>query len=154
MEDLRERVRALADSVLTGTGIWVVDAEIAPAGRRTIVRLYIDKPGGVSVDDCARVSRSAEDALDTEDVFSGAYVLEVSSPGMERPLKSVADWRRFAGRQAAVKSAALGGRLEVMIVGIDGEPGAEVATLRDARGDHRVAIADVQDARLAFHWTR
>lgn len=102
MDDLRERVRALAESVLEGTGIWVVDAEIAPAGRRTIVRLYIDKPGGVTVDDCARVSRSAEDALDTQDVFSGSYVLEVSSPGLERPLRKIAEYQYFAGRRVRV----------------------------------------------------
>ena len=99
MEDLRERVRALAESTLTGSGIWVVDAEIAPAGRRTIVRLFIEKPGGVTVDDCVRVSRSAEDALDTADVFSGSYVLEVSSPGLDRPLRKPSDYQYFVGRR-------------------------------------------------------
>ncbi len=102
VEDLRERVRSLADSVLEGTGIWVVDAEIAPAGRRTIVRLYIDKPGGVTIDDCAETSRAVEDALDTEDVFSGSYVLEVSSPGLERPLRRIAEYQYFVGRRVRV----------------------------------------------------
>ena len=102
MEDLRERVRALAESTLAGTGIWVVDAEIAPAGRRTIVRLFIEKPGGVTVDDCVRVSRSAEDALDTADVFSGSYVLEVSSPGLDRPLRKPAEYQYFVGRRVRV----------------------------------------------------
>ncbi len=102
MDDLRERVRALAESTLLGTGIWVVDAEIAPAGRRTIVRLFIEKPGGVTVDDCVRVSRSAEDALDTADVFSGTYVLEVSSPGLDRPLRKPSEYEYFVGRRVRI----------------------------------------------------
>lgn len=102
MDDLRERVRALAETTLAGTGIGVVDAEIAPTGRRTIVRLYIEKPGGVTVDNCVRVSRSVEDALDTADVFSGSYVLEVSSPGLDRPLRKPAEYQCFLGRRVRV----------------------------------------------------
>jgi ribosome maturation factor RimP len=81
------------------------------------------------------------------------YVLEVSSPGLERPLRNAADWQRFVGRKASVSSPALNGREEVEIVAIDGDPGAEVVLVRDERGqEQRVALADVKDARLAFHW--
>ena len=89
--------------------------------------------------------------------INGRYVLEVSSPGMERPLRTLADWRRFAGRRANVRSArlaALGGRAEVEIVGVsDAEGGVECIVVRDAAGhDHLMELADVDDARLAFHW--
>ena len=81
------------------------------------------------------------------------YVLEVSSPGVERPLLKPADWRRFAGRKAKVLSDALGGREEVEIVALEGDSGAEVVVVRDGRGDERrVPLAQVREARLAFHW--
>ena len=69
------------------------------AGKRRTVRLYIDKPEGVSIDDCSKVSRHLSDLLDQEpEVIEGAYTLEVSSPGLDRPLKSVADLLRNKGR--------------------------------------------------------
>ena len=107
----------------------------------------------VTVDDCARASRALEARLETDKLVAERYVLEVSSPGVERPLRNVADWRRFVGRQASVNSPALNGRAEYEIVGIEGESGAEVAVLRDRKGgEHRVPLAEVKDARLAFHW--
>jgi ribosome maturation factor RimP len=81
------------------------------------------------------------------------YVLEVSSPGLDRKLSRAGDWMRFAGRKANVRSPALGGRVEVEILGVDGTAGAEVITVRDAAGvEHRVALTDVVEARLAIHW--
>ncbi len=72
---------------------------------------------------------------------------------MERPLRRTAEWRRFVGRRASVNAPALHGRQEVEIVAVDGEPGEERVRLRDGKGqEHSIAIADVTDARLAFHW--
>jgi ribosome maturation factor RimP len=84
------------------------------------------------------------------------YVLEVSSPGADRPLRSAADWRRFVGRRATVTTAALaGGKQEVEILALDGEEGGEVAVLRDPKGrEVRVPLAEISAARLAFHWKR
>lgn len=153
---MKANVEAIVTETLDGLEYDLVEWLPRGSKQRPILDVRIDRRDGtkVTVADCARASRALEARFDAGTFAGIKYVLEVSSPGMERPLKSVADWRRFTGRQAAVNSATLGGRLEVTIVGIDGEPGAEVATLRDARGDHLVAIADVQDARLAFHWTR
>ena len=90
------------------------------------------------------------------DAIAGRYVLEVSSPGMERPVKTVADWRRFTGRHVNVKSprfAAIGGYAEVEIVSVQGEEGHEQYLVRDLKGnEHTLAPADVQEALLAFHW--
>jgi ribosome maturation factor RimP len=112
----------------------------------------------VAVGDCERASRAIEARLDLmPGAIDGRYVLEVSSPGMERPLRTLADWRRFAGRRANVKSArlaGLGGRAEVEIVRVsDEEGGVEHIVVRDGTGhEHLMALADVDDARLAFHW--
>ena len=107
----------------------------------------------VTVDDCARASRALEATLDADGRFGDRYVLEVSSPGVERPLLKPRDWQRFAGRKAKVLSEALGGREEVEIVALEGEPGGEIVVVRDARGlEKRFPLAQVREARLAFHW--
>jgi ribosome maturation factor RimP len=83
-------------------------------------------------------------------------VLEVSSPGADRPLKSAADWRRFIGRRATVTSVLLaGGKQEVEILGLEGEDSAAVALVRDPKGrETHVPLAEITQARLAFHWKR
>ena len=115
----------------------------------------IDRRDGakVTVDDCARASRAIEARLDADDAVAERYVLEVSSPGAERPLKTTRDWQRFVGRRANVTSAVLGGRHEVEIVAVEASPDGDVALLRDAKGvEHRVLLTTVSEARLAFHW--
>ncbi len=102
MEDLREKIRGIADQVLESRGIWLVDVELAPTGRRLVVRVFLDKPGGVTIGDCASASRALEDALDTEDAIPGSYFLEVSSPGLERPLRRPTEYEYFTGRRVRV----------------------------------------------------
>ena len=122
---------------------------------RPVLDIRIDRRDGmaVTVGDCAKVSRAVEARLDAGVGVGERYVLEVSSPGVERPLRSAHDWRRFAGRRATVLSEALGGREEVEILGIRGEPGAEEVVIRTARGDdRRIPLAGVREARLTFHW--
>jgi ribosome maturation factor RimP len=108
----------------------------------------------VTVDDCARASRAIQARLDAGGALADErYVLEVSSPGLDRRLMRAADWRRYVGRRANVKSQVLGGRVEVEIVGVDGPEGSETVHVRDVQGaEHRVALAQVADARLAVHW--
>ena len=120
--------------------------------------LRIERRDGarVSVDDCARVSRALEARLEGERLVGEQYVLEVSSPGIERPLRGPADWRRFVGQSAVVTAPSLpAGKAEVTIVALEGESGEEVAVVRDERGaEHRLRLAEVSQARLAFHWNR
>jgi len=105
------------------------------------------------VDDCARASRAIEARLDADHVVGERYVLEVSSPGVERALRTPADWRRFAGRKANVLSEALGGREEVEIVGIEDDASGATALVRTRKGeDRRIPLAEVKEARLAFTW--
>ena len=125
---------------------------------RPVLDVRIDRHDGetVTVEDCARASRAIEARLDASDMVGERYVLEVSSPGVERPLRNAAEWRRYVGRRATVKSEAVaGGRAEVEIVGVEGEQGGEVAVVRDAKGvEQRIPLSDVREARLAFHWQR
>ena len=101
--DVLDKISALARGIAETQGLELVDLEIFRAGRRRIVRVYIGKAAGVSVEDCARTSRELSAVLDADDVLSGeAYTLEVSSPGLDRPFKTQADWRRNLNREVRV----------------------------------------------------
>jgi ribosome maturation factor RimP len=86
-------------------GFECVKCEVVGSSRHPVVRLYIDKPGGVSITDCSLVSRSISLLLDREDPFPGKYLLEVSSPGSDRPLTTEAHFKRFEGEPARVEIA-------------------------------------------------
>lgn len=103
-KELRERLIAAVEPLLTREGYELVETEIVGAGPGTIVRLFIDKPGGVTLDDCASVSEAVSALLDVEDPIESHYNLEVSSPGLDRPLRKEADYARFAGRRAKIKT--------------------------------------------------
>ena len=150
--------QALEDVVrmeVDAQGFDLVELRRGGTARRPILDVRIDRRDGtkVTIDDCAQVSRALEPRLDASGLVGGPYVLEVSSPGVERVLRSASDWRRFAGRRARVLSPALGGRVEVDVIGLEGPPGAEVAVVRDGQGaERRVALSDVREARLVFVW--
>lgn len=151
----RQQLEQVVTEVLDSLAFDLVEMRHGGSKGRPVLDVRIDRRDGeaVTVDDCARASRAVEARVDGEGLLPERHVLEVSSPGVERPLLRVADWRRFTGRQAKVLSPALGGRVEVEIVGVEGEPGAEVAVLRTAKGvDERVPLAEVKEARLAFNW--
>lgn len=106
-----EVVRAVAERVVGARGFELVDVEVARGRGGHLVRLYVDKPGGIGLDELQSVSEEVAAILDVEDPFESSYTLEVSSPGLDRPLKSEADYRRFLGRLAKISSYELvGGR--------------------------------------------
>jgi ribosome maturation factor RimP len=143
---------------LDALGFDLVELRRGGSRSRPVLEIRIDRRDGtkVPIEDCARASRALEARLEAGALVSEQYVLEVSSPGADRPLRSAADWRRFVGRQATVTSSALaGGKQEVEILGLDGEGQAAVAHVRDPKGrETHVPLAEVTQARLAFHWKR
>jgi len=93
-----DQVRGIVERVASSQGLEVVDVEFRGGGRARLLRVYIDKPGGVTHEDCANVSNEVGTILDVEDaVPGGSYVLEVSSPGLDRKLVRAADYQRFIG---------------------------------------------------------
>jgi len=117
-------VREAAERVASERGLELVHAEVAGAGHSPIVRVFIDKPGGVTHEDCSEVSNHLGAILDVEDFIPSSYTLEVSSPGLERGLYKRADYERFAGSPARVKSrVAVGGQRNFTgrIVGVEGD---------------------------------
>jgi ribosome maturation factor RimP len=146
-------------------GFELVELETAGNRARPILRVYIDRPDSVpgqpsvSLDDCTAVSRALEPMLDARDDLAESYVLEVSSPGVERPLTRPRDWSRFAGQEVAVRGKApLGGRarrLEGELVGLEGGEGDERVKLRLAGGEEvEFPLAEVDRAHLVYRWDR
>jgi ribosome maturation factor RimP len=153
--ELERRVEAL--------GYEFVELERAGPRVRPILRVRIDLPGsspghGVSVDDCTRVSRALEGYLDEVAELSEQYVLEVSSPGIERPLRRRRDFERFAGREVAVKASepiGEGGRkrFEGELLGVAGEGSSELVRLRLETGEVlEIPRAQIARAHLIFRW--
>jgi ribosome maturation factor RimP len=101
---IEERVRLAAERVATDNGLELVHAEAAGPEGKPILRIYIDKPEGVTHEDCAAMSLHLGTLLDVEDFIHSPYTLEVSSPGLERGLYKRQDYERFAGRMAKLKS--------------------------------------------------
>jgi ribosome maturation factor RimP len=111
MREVRERLRALLKPGVEALGFELVDVELAGNSGHPTLRIYIDGEGGITVDDCASVSRQLSSILDVEDPLPGSYNLEVSSPGLDRPLVTVADFSKRLGETVKVKMAlALEGR--------------------------------------------
>jgi ribosome maturation factor RimP len=153
--DVVERVRAIAAGVATANGLEIWDVQYRREAPGMVLRVQIDRPGPaitaeecVSVDDCARVSRDLSAILDVEDVIPAAYTLEVSSPGLDRPLRNADDYRRFAGRYAklVVKPAVDGqGFFRGRLGGVDG---ADVIVNGDDGKPHRVPLDFITRANL------
>ncbi len=153
--DIVEQVRSLAGRVAASYGLEIFDVQFRREGQGLVLRVRIDRPGpaataeeSVSVEDCAQVSRELSALLDVEDFVPDAYTLEVSSPGLDRPLRDAGDYRRFAGRRAklVMREAVDGqkyfkgrlGGLEDEAVLIDAEDGRR----------HRVPIGVITRANL------
>ncbi len=102
--ETEEKIREIAARAAAENGVEFVHAEIVGSVRNLIVRVFIDKAGGVTHDDCVAVSRQTETILDAEDIAALSYTLEVSSPGLERELYSLKDFDKFAGHLAKVKT--------------------------------------------------
>jgi ribosome maturation factor RimP len=104
---LIDQIRSMAGRVAESYGLEVFDVQFRREAAGMVLRIQIDRPGpaataedSVSVDDCARVSRDLSAMLDVDDIVPSAYTLEISSPGLDRPLRQADDYRRFAGRRA------------------------------------------------------
>jgi ribosome maturation factor RimP len=144
-------LEAVVNAELDAAGFDLVELRQGGSKSRPLIEIRIDRRdgGNVSVDDCARVSRALEARLDDSGLVPERYVLQVSSPG-DRPIRSSAEWRRFVGRWVSVLAPDHGGRFEGRILEIQGDGGAEQATL-DVDGKRKqLPLAAVKEARLAF----
>ncbi len=142
----------MAGSVAEEYGVRVVDIELAGSVRRPTVKIFIDKEGGVTLDDCERVSRAMSAVLDVEDPIRTPYVLEVSSPGLDRPLKGLRDFASNVGKLARViTKEAIGGQTFFIgrIVEVKGDM---IRLLIENREEIEVPYEKVSKARLEIEF--
>ena len=99
-----ELVTAWVEEIIQDSDLELVDVEYVKEHTGWILRVFLDKPDGIDLEDCRGVSEALDKKLDEADPISGAYSLEVSSPGLERPLKKTRDYERFAGRQVQIRT--------------------------------------------------
>jgi ribosome maturation factor RimP len=148
-KEVQRRVEEIADVLLKDQGFELVELEYRREGRRWALRLFIDKEGGVTVEDCATVSRELGDILDAKDAVPEAYVLEVSSPGLNRRVRKREDFSRFAGRKVEVRlTAPQDGRRKIVgnILGVEGDA-VLVAT---PEATYSIALEDIARATLVY----
>jgi ribosome maturation factor RimP len=110
-QEIIERVSRAVEPILRESALELVDVEFQPSGKRWLLRIFIDKEGGVTIADCEHVSRELDRLLDVENIIDHPYVLEVSSPGLTRALKKKADFDRYMGRRCRIVTrSAIAGR--------------------------------------------
>jgi ribosome maturation factor RimP len=149
---LAQRLAELGERAAAGSGIEVADIQLRGAGKARLLRVYIDKPGGVTHADCEVISRRIGELLDEENVLpDDSYTLEVSSPGVDRPLKKPRDFERVIGQKIRVKLRQAVGRnrFEGKLLAMAGE----TITVEIAPGDQlQVPLGEIEKANLKFEW--
>ncbi len=147
-DSIAARLQEIAERVAIDHGLELVHVEVAGPDNKPIVRVFIDKPQGVTHDDCSEVSTHLGTILDVEDFIHASYTLEVSSPGLERGLYKRADYERFAGSNARMKTRqAIGGQRNFRgrLVGIDGD---EVIFEDRTNGQVRIPLGLITKANI------
>ncbi len=143
-----EKIEAIAERVAAGEGLTLIDIELKGGRSNPLLRVYIDKPGGVSHADCALVSEQISAILDVEDPFPGSYVLEVSSPGLDRKLVKPREFSYFAGRRARVVLHQAVAERKVLEGRLAGLEEGRVKLDLDGEGVVEFELSNVSKARL------
>lgn len=148
-EDYEKRAEEMLIPIMEANHFELVDVEYVKEGGNYYLRAYIDKEGGINVDDCELVSRAFSDLLDEDDFIDGAYILEVSSPGLGRPLKKEKDYKRSMGKELEIRTyRAINKKKEFygVLTGYDDK----TVTIENESGTIIFEKADIALIRLAF----
>ena len=149
-EMYEQKTEAILQPIVDANGFELVDVEYVKEGGSWYLRAYIDKPGGITVDDCELVSRAANDILDEQDFVEESYIFEVSSPGLGRPLKKEKDFVRSIGEEVEIRTfRAIERQMEFygILKAFDKET---VTIMMEDESEMQIARADIALIRLAF----
>ena len=153
--DIVQQVRSIATRVAATFGLEIYDVQFRREAGGMVLRVQLDRPGPaaraeecVSVEDCAKVSRDLSAVLDVEDAVPAAYILEVSSPGLDRPLRNEQDYRRFAGRRIKIVMREPVDGQGFFKGRLDGVVDRDVGVVTDDAREHRVPLSIVTRANL------
>ncbi|WP_298435322.1 ribosome maturation factor RimP [Geobacter sp.] len=154
-QDVATRVAGIVEGIVAPLGMELVDVEYKREGRQMVLRLFLDKEGGITLDDCSEVSRELSEILDVEDFIGDRYTLEVSSPGLNRPLRKESDYDRFRGRLVKIRTFELladeaGNRRKTFLGDLEGlHDGVVVIRLREGQMA-RIPLEKIAKANLEF----
>lgn len=153
-QSVEAKARELAEPIVAAEGMELVDVEFLREHEGWVLRLFIDKPGGVGLDDCTQVSRAVETMLDVEDVVPHEYHLEVSSPGLNRPLKKPEHFQRALGHRVKVKTfGPLGEPPRKNFSGTLKEVDADAVTVEvEGAGAFHIHFKDIAKANLEYEF--
>jgi len=143
-----EKIRTMAERVSSSEGLALVDVELKGGQTNALLRIYIDKPGGISHADCQLVSEQMSALLDVEDLIPGSYTLEVSSPGLDRKLTKPSDYVHFAGRRARLVLREPMGSEKVVEGRLAGFEAGRVRLDLGEGGLKELELSNIQKARL------
>lgn len=149
---IAEKVSLFAESLLPGMGMDLIDVEFRVESGRWVLRVFIDKEGGVALDDCARVSRELGDLIEAEDIIHYHYVLEVSSPGLDRPLKKERDFVHSIGKMVTIKMAVPVGKRRNFAGRLTGVSEGVIDLLMDGDNTVRLSLKEMDKARLKYEF--
>ncbi|MFP3870240.1 MAG: ribosome maturation factor RimP [Syntrophobacteria bacterium] len=148
---IERQVEKLAEPLVLSEGMELVDLEYLREGRGWVLRLFVDKEGGVNLEDCADISRQLGDLLDVKDIIPQSYVLEVSSPGLNRRLKKKEDFNRFAGHKVQLRLASpVQGRRKITgsLLGVEDE----AVIVAEAECRYSIPLEDIARANLIYEF--
>ena len=159
MAQVIEQIEKLVQPLLEDLGCELVDLEYQREQRGWVLRFFLDKEGGINLDQCAMASREISSLMDVENIISTAYSLEVSSPGIERPLKKSPDFKRFIGQLAKIKTItsidpdATGKNRKTFVGTLSGFEGEDVLlTLKNTTDAIRVPLQQIDKANLHYEF--
>jgi ribosome maturation factor RimP len=148
------RIWELATQIADGEAMEVVDVELRREGSRAgrVLRLYLDKEGGPNVDDLGRVSRQLSELLDAHDIVEGSYTLEVSSPGINRPLKKPEHFQRFIGKRVRIRTGdMIDGRRSFL--GILREVSGDTITIEVEGKSYHIPFSGIEKSNYEHDWS-
>ena len=149
-ESYEQKTEEILNPIVEEYGFELVDVEYVKEGSTWYLRAYIDKPGGICIDDCEAVSRRLSDILDEKEYIDDAYILEVSSPGLGRPLRKEKDFRRSLGEEVEVRTYRMIEK-QKEFTGILKEYDEKTVTIEEDGGNVRIfEKSDIALIRLAF----
>ena len=150
-EPLVTQLQTLVEPILADHGMELVELTCHPQGRQQVVRLLVDKVGGVTIQQCARVNQSIGRALESANLIEASYTIEVSSPGLDRPLASKRDFERAIGEDVVVDLSVSDGRskeLRGMLLAVQ----HEAIVLKMPSGNMTVSFGEIRAAKKALRW--
>lgn len=149
-EEYEQKTEAILQPIVDANGFELVDVEYVKEGGSWYLRAYIDKPGGITVDDCELVSRAANDILDAQDFVEDSYIFEVSSPGLGRPLKKEKDFIRSIGEEVEIRTFRAIDRQKEFTGLLKEFDKNTVTIVLENEEEMTIARADIALIRLAF----